>query len=152
MEWGSRKGFTIVELLIVVVVIAILAAITFVAYSGIQAQAKTSSSLATVEQVSQKAAIWNTLQSSYPDLAQLRTNSINPVDMDTAGNQAGPVEAKLSSPSIIMGADITEVRAEGGHTVFYAPCSDGSKFSGATIGYWNYTISAPVIIITGTCP
>ena len=31
-----RRGFTIVELLIVVVVIAILAAITIVSYSGIQ--------------------------------------------------------------------------------------------------------------------
>lgn len=38
----SSKGFTIVELLIVVVVIAILATITVVAYNGISQQAKTS--------------------------------------------------------------------------------------------------------------
>ncbi len=37
-----NKGFTIVELLIVVVVIAILAAITIVAYNGIQSQARSS--------------------------------------------------------------------------------------------------------------
>ena len=36
---SSRRGFTIVELLIVIVVIAILAAITIVAYSGIQQRA-----------------------------------------------------------------------------------------------------------------
>jgi len=35
----SRRGFTIVELLIVIVVIAILAAITIVAYNGIQQRA-----------------------------------------------------------------------------------------------------------------
>lgn len=39
----QKRGFTIVELLIVVVVIAILAAITIVAYNGIQNQATTSS-------------------------------------------------------------------------------------------------------------
>ena len=36
----KQKGFTIVELLIVIVVIAILAAITIVAYNGIQQRAK----------------------------------------------------------------------------------------------------------------
>jgi prepilin-type N-terminal cleavage/methylation domain-containing protein len=40
-HWRKR-GFTIVELLIVFVVIAILAAITAVAYSGIQDRARTS--------------------------------------------------------------------------------------------------------------
>ena len=44
MQWAKQKqtGFTIVELLIVVVVIAILAAITVVAYNGIQQQASRS--------------------------------------------------------------------------------------------------------------
>lgn len=40
--WAKKqKGFTIVELLIVIVVIGILAAITIVAYNGIQARANT---------------------------------------------------------------------------------------------------------------
>ena len=38
----SRSGFTIIELLIVIVVIAILAAITVVAYNGIQQRARDS--------------------------------------------------------------------------------------------------------------
>ncbi len=45
-----RSGFTIVELLIVVVVIAILAAITIVAYNGIQNRAKASAAQATAKQ------------------------------------------------------------------------------------------------------
>ena len=40
---NQQKGFTIVELLIVVVVIGILAAIVIVAYNGIQNQARVAS-------------------------------------------------------------------------------------------------------------
>ncbi|MCD8561586.1 type II secretion system GspH family protein [Candidatus Saccharibacteria bacterium] len=44
----SVGGFTIVELLIVIVVIAILAAITVVAYTGIQTQAKNTKTISAV--------------------------------------------------------------------------------------------------------
>lgn len=44
------RGFTIVELLIVVVVIAILAAVTIVAYNGISNQTRTAAYAATVDQ------------------------------------------------------------------------------------------------------
>jgi len=41
MKWAKQKGFTIVELLIVIVVIGILAAITIVAFNGVQQRAQT---------------------------------------------------------------------------------------------------------------
>ena len=51
----KQSGFTIVELLIVVVVIAILAAITIVAYNGIQNRAKSSAAQALANSVVKKA-------------------------------------------------------------------------------------------------
>lgn len=52
--WAKQKAFTIVELLIVIVVIAILAAITIVAYNGIQDRAKASAAQAAAKQASTK--------------------------------------------------------------------------------------------------
>jgi len=155
--WAKKRnnlkaGFTLVELLVVIVVIAILASITIVAYSGIQARAKTTRSLSAVDEVRMKAGAWNALLSTYPDLAQLRTNSLAPPDIDTAGGSPGPAEAKLSSPSVAMGATMDETRADGGKTVYYAPCWDGTKFSGATITYWNFSSRSGVDVIVGSCP
>jgi prepilin-type N-terminal cleavage/methylation domain-containing protein len=55
---SNRQGFTIVELLIVIVVIGILAAITIVAYNGIQSKAKAASLSSTLAQVSEKLALF----------------------------------------------------------------------------------------------
>lgn len=65
---GSDHGFTIVELLIVVVVIAILAAITIVAYNGITNRAKASAASSAAEQASKKVALYAIQNSeAFPD-------------------------------------------------------------------------------------
>jgi prepilin-type N-terminal cleavage/methylation domain-containing protein len=69
MQWAQKqKGFTIVELLIVIVVIAILAAITIVAYNGIQDRAKTSASQAATAQATKKVMAYAVDHAdTYPD-------------------------------------------------------------------------------------
>ena len=59
MRVGTQKqtGFTIVELLIVVVVIAILAVITIVSFNGIQNRAKESAAKTTAAQATRKLAL-----------------------------------------------------------------------------------------------
>jgi len=51
-------GFTIVELLIVIVVIGILAAIVIVAYNGVQERARASSVSSALSQTAKKIAVW----------------------------------------------------------------------------------------------
>lgn len=57
LNFSKQRGFTIVELLIVIVVIAILATITVVAYNGISERARNTARLAAVKQAEQAVQI-----------------------------------------------------------------------------------------------
>jgi len=117
---AAQKGFTIVELLVVVVVISILAAITIVSYTGMQARAVASSNSATAEQVATKAGLWNASLGYYPSYPQLLTNSISPTMPDStwiAGGAAGPKEANLGSLALI------EEYPDKDHIVSYVTCT-----------------------------
>ena len=61
-----KRGFTIVELLIVIVVIAILAAITVVAYNGIQNRAYDSSVQADLQSIAKKIQLFNVINDRFP--------------------------------------------------------------------------------------
>lgn len=68
-------GFTIVELLIVIVIIGILAAITIVAYNGIQNRAHAAQAQAAASNLTTLLANYNTLNGSYPtDLSTINNN------------------------------------------------------------------------------
>ena len=56
---NRHRGFTIVELLIVVVVIAILAAISIVAFNGIQARAKLVQQTAELDRIGKAIQLWS---------------------------------------------------------------------------------------------
>ena len=62
----SRSGFTIVELLIVIVVIGILAAITIVAYNGIQNKANDSAVKSDLASIGKKFEIYKVENGVYP--------------------------------------------------------------------------------------
>lgn len=66
MSVKKSRGFTIVELLIVIVVIAILAAITVVAFNGVQVRAENSKTLAAVDQYSKALQLYKTNTGDYP--------------------------------------------------------------------------------------
>ena len=59
-------GFTIVELLIVVVIIAILAAITVVAFNGIQARARDSARIAKIKSMAKAIELYKIDNGIYP--------------------------------------------------------------------------------------
>src|SRR5664280_2794533 len=81
---GSRKphtahGFTIVELLVVIVVIGILAAITLIAYTGISQRAVASSLQSDLANATQQLKLFQVDNSAYP-------NSVTDCPSPAAGN------------------------------------------------------------------
>lgn len=72
----DKQGFTIVELLIVIVVIGILAAITIVAYNGIQAKARNTQLLSAMDTYEKALRQHKILNGHYPRIensGQVRT-------------------------------------------------------------------------------
>lgn len=63
---SKQSGFTLVELLIVIIIIGILAAIAFVTYSGAQNKAHKADAQSTLAEVKNKLAEYNADNSNYP--------------------------------------------------------------------------------------
>lgn len=80
---ANQRGFTIVELLIVIVVIAILAAISIVAYTGIQERARNSSAQQLASQIASKAETYYAINGRYP---------ISAAEFNGSGNQESNLE------------------------------------------------------------
>lgn len=72
--WAKQSGFTIVELLIVIVVIAILAAITVVAYTGIQNRANDTAVQANIREFANKVLQIEAETGAIPQPAPSNTN------------------------------------------------------------------------------
>lgn len=62
------QAFTIVELLIVIVIIAILATFTAIAFNGVQQRAQSSAVAASLSQAAKKIALYNATNSAYPSI------------------------------------------------------------------------------------
>ncbi len=81
----SRSGFTIVELLIVIVVIGILAAITIVAYNGVQGRAYDTTVQNDLANVAKKIQLYQITNGSYP----MGTSQMSTIDFKISKNAYG---------------------------------------------------------------
>ena len=72
---GGLQGFTIIELLVVIVVIAILAAITITSYSGVQQRALNANITSTAHTYYDALLSYSTLYGTYPPVPSQATTS-----------------------------------------------------------------------------
>jgi prepilin-type N-terminal cleavage/methylation domain-containing protein len=137
MKLQKQRGFTIVELLVVIVVIGILAAITIVSYTGVTAKANTSAAQANANSVIQvinacviDTAGTNPCPGTYPTAANVAANIATYVAQATA-------LAKMPyGVSVINGTTAAALTtANGKTTVGYTATPDQT---GACISYLNF--------------
>ncbi len=132
-----QQGFTIVELLIVIVVIGILAAITIVSYNGVTQRANTASAQSAAQVVVNKAELYNSNNSHYPYAST-----------DLTGDAT---QAYYLSPTAVL-FTLSTTQPTSPNTVNFIKCGTTpntaqanitlatGNITGIRIYYWSYTI------------
>lgn len=133
---NKRYGFTIVELLIVIVVIGILAAIVVVAFSGIQNRAKDTRAQNDIKNVQKIVENHNALTGGYPSTGGLGV-------VRTDGNCHGGTRQSDWVPSVTEGLPQSSPntnKGRGNTTGCYMYSSDGVQY---IVSAWNMSNSGP---------
>jgi prepilin-type N-terminal cleavage/methylation domain-containing protein len=124
-----EKGFTIVELLIVIVIIAILATITIVAYNGITNRAKSTKAQSTASNIIKKLEAYNADVGNYPATYSLLSGATSDKSYAVASGAATFVATTaLSAP-----ADEKSIN--------FATCVTPA---GVRVSYWKYDGTAAI--------
>lgn len=135
----AKSGFTIVELLIVVVVIAILAAITIVSYNGITNRANASAAKSTAATWQKKLELYNAEATGYPFVL---------ADINASGKSY-----QIDGGSLVQA---TPTKENGKSKVMVKPCGASAAATslatttGAEITYWDYENNTTATIKVGT--
>lgn len=119
----KQKGFTIVELLIVIVIIGILAAISIVAYNGVIQKARDDRRVTNARNLVNAAASYNAENGTWPTVTQVQGYSTVKLTGDAADS------AKVTATAPTSGT---------ADTYRYVVCSTG----GVRVQYWREVAGA----------
>lgn len=149
MSKTTKKGFTIVELLIVIVVMGILATIVIVTYQGVQDKANTTKNQSNAKEVISKAEAYNSLETGYPLTTEV-PDVFTDENADATVKLSGEVADLLESGAAPDKAGWTtpdDLRKN----LYYSTCGDASDPSGVKVTYWDYAKKEATELTSGDC-
>ncbi len=130
----KQHGFTIVELLIVIVVIGILAALVITTFTGIQQKARNTERTTDIKALHGQVEAYYAQNGKYPTLANLNDSTWRGTNMKGLDPEA------LKDPK---GADQTLAGTAAANVYSYAvTASDGSACDNTTKDCAQYTLTA----------
>jgi len=130
---AKQSGFTIVELLIVIVVIGILAAITIVAYSGITARANATKAQTNAANTQKVAESYNADNGYYPATAAAFASG------SLSTKEPTGVTVGFTAASLTTSTGLTNVTWE-----CLTACT-ALATTGGRIGWWNFGAPTPIV-------
>lgn len=122
---AKQKGFTIVELLIVIVVIAILAAISIVAYNGVTQRARDNERQSDARNIVNAVSAYNSEESKWLTTPQ-----------EVKSELAGYDTTKVPSEALDkVGGQVPDAQNKDRYQ--FETCSTNNITTGAKISYWQ---------------
>ncbi len=134
MKWAKQtRGFTIVELLIVIVVIAILAAITIVSYNGIQNRAYDSTVQTDLKTAYSKILIYRETDGNgaFPDADDTELGKAGITASKSAYDPAGNFLYCFTGRTLPTGAILLIAKSKSGKVFYYSTAAGAKQYTGS---------------------
>ena len=134
MTFGNRRGFTLIELMIVVAIIGILAAIAVPLYQNIQSRARTAKAQADTRSIASAVVQYSAHCGDYPNggasdscAGGLYPGALTVVVTNSGGQTAGPFFSKTPTPPAGWAAYTVTFPAAGTFVVTANPQATGDN-------------------------
>ncbi len=155
---NKESGFTIVELLIVIVIIGILAALVIVAYNGIQTRARAAQYQTDAQVIVKKMEAYYSNVGYYPVTSTTTTGTAGGTAVAALMNATTTKESNLPASATVYAVNAANTAPTYANAVAATPINDGyyvaycATGGGVNVYYPDPFSSVVKSVVAGVCP